>query len=46
MTRLNTSCTPPDDEWLKAKVDSKEYSSKSEVVKEELSRNGDLKAHR
>lgn len=32
MTRLSISFTPPNDEWLKAKVDSKEYTSKSEVV--------------
>lgn len=32
MTRLSISFAPPNDEWLKAKVDSKEYASKSEVV--------------
>ncbi len=32
MTKLSISFTPPNDEWLKAKVDSKEYASKSEVV--------------
>ena len=32
MTRQSISFTPPNDEWLKAQVDSKEYTSKSEVV--------------
>lgn len=32
MSRQSISFTPPNDEWLKAQVDSKEYSSKSELV--------------
>lgn len=32
MPRQSISFTPPNDEWLKAQVDSEEYSSKSEVV--------------
>lgn len=32
MARQSISFTEPNDEWLKAQVDSKEYSSKSEVV--------------
>lgn len=32
MTRQSISFTEPNDEWLKAQVDSKEYSSKSELV--------------
>ena len=32
MTRLSISFTEPNDEWLKAQVNSKEYSSKSELV--------------
>jgi len=32
MPRKSISFTPPNDEWLKAQVDSKEYTSKSEVV--------------
>lgn len=32
MTRQSISLTPPNDEWLKAQVDSKEYSSKSELI--------------
>ena len=32
MARQSISFTQPNDEWLKAQVDSKEYSSKSELV--------------
>ncbi len=32
MTRQSISLTEPNDEWLKKQVDSKEYSSKSELV--------------
>lgn len=32
MARQSISFTKPNDEWLKSQVDSKEYSSKSEVV--------------
>lgn len=32
MTRQSISFTKPNDEWLKAQVDSQEYSSKSELV--------------
>lgn len=32
MSRQSISFTEPNDEWLKAQVDSKEYSSKSELV--------------
>jgi len=32
MTRQSISLTQPNDEWLKNQVDSKEYSSKSELV--------------
>ncbi|MBL1215473.1 MAG: CopG family transcriptional regulator [Ignavibacteriae bacterium] len=32
MTRQSISLTQPNDEWLKSQVDSKEYSSKSELV--------------
>ncbi|SHE60664.1 antitoxin ParD1/3/4 [Psychroflexus salarius] len=32
MTRQSISFTKPNDEWLKAQVDNKEYSSKSELV--------------
>lgn len=32
MTRQSISFTKPNDEWLKAQVNSEEYSSKSELV--------------
>jgi antitoxin ParD1/3/4 len=32
MTRQSISFTEPNDEWLRAQVESKEYSSKSELV--------------
>ncbi len=32
MSRQSISFTKPNDEWLKTQVDSKEYSSKSELV--------------
>lgn len=32
MPRQSISFTKPNDEWLKAQVDSEEYSSKSELV--------------
>ncbi len=32
MGRQSISFTQPNDEWLKTQVDSKEYSSKSELV--------------
>jgi antitoxin ParD1/3/4 len=32
MARQSISLTEPNDQWLKSQVDSKEYSSKSELV--------------
>ena len=32
MKRQSISFTQPNDEWLKSQVDSKEYSSKSELI--------------
>lgn len=32
MARQSISFTQPNDEWLKAQVDNKEYSSKSELI--------------
>ncbi|MBV1911241.1 MAG: hypothetical protein KUG78_18245 [Kangiellaceae bacterium] len=32
MPRQSISFTPPNDEWLRAQVDSEEFTSKSEVV--------------
>ena len=38
MTRQSISLTSPNDEWLKNQVESKEYSSKSEVVNDMIRR--------
>ena len=32
MTRQSISFTDPNDEWLKKQIESKEYSSKSELI--------------
>jgi antitoxin ParD1/3/4 len=32
MARQSISITQPNDDWLKSQVDSKEYSSKSELI--------------
>ncbi len=32
MARQSISLTEPNDEWLKSQIDSREYSSKSELV--------------
>ena len=32
MTRQSISFTEPNDDWLKAQIENKEYSSKSELV--------------
>lgn len=32
MTRQSISFSKPNDEWLKAQIDSEEYSSKSELI--------------
>lgn len=32
MTRQSISLTEPNDEWLKSQINTKEYSSKSELV--------------
>ena len=32
MTRQSISFTPPNEQWLRAQVDSEEYTSKSDVV--------------
>jgi len=32
MARQSISLTEPNDEWLKSQIDSKEYTSKSELV--------------
>lgn len=38
MARQSISFTLPNDEWLKAQVDSKEYTSKSDVVNDLIRR--------
>jgi len=38
MARQSISFTPPNDQWLKAQVDSQEYSSKSEVINDLIRR--------
>lgn len=32
MTRASISLTEPNDDWIQAQIDSKEYSSRSEVL--------------
>ena len=32
MPRASISITPPNDEWIQSRIDSKEFSSRSEVV--------------
>lgn len=38
MSRQSISLTRPNDEWLKAQIDSEEYTSKSEVVNDLIRR--------
>ncbi len=38
MTRQSISFTKPNDEWLKAQVESEEYTSKSDVVNDLIRR--------
>ena len=38
MARQSISFTPPNDQWLKAQVDSQEYASKSEVINDLIRR--------
>jgi antitoxin ParD1/3/4 len=37
MTRQSISLTEPNDDWLKNQIESKEYSSKSELVNDLIS---------
>ncbi len=46
MPRQSISFTPPNDEWLKAKVDSQEYASKSEVVNDLIRKAREIEAIR
>jgi antitoxin ParD1/3/4 len=36
MTRASISLTEPNDDWIQAQIDSKEFSSRSEVVNDVL----------
>ncbi|POF31676.1 ribbon-helix-helix domain-containing protein [Roseibium marinum] len=46
MTRQSISLTRPNDEWLKAQVDSEEYTSKSEVVNDLIRKAREVEAIR
>lgn len=46
MPRQSISFTPPNDEWLKARVDSEEYTSKSEVVNDLIRKAREIEAIR
>ncbi len=38
MTRQSITLTKPNDEWLKARIESEEYTSKSEIVNDLIRR--------
>ncbi len=38
MTRQSITLTRPNDEWLKARIESEEYTSKSEIVNDLIRR--------
>lgn len=38
MTRQSITLTRPNDEWLKARIESEEYSSKSEIINDLIRR--------
>ncbi len=46
MPRQSISFTPPNDEWLKAQVDSGEYTSKSGVVNDLIRKAREIEAIR
>ncbi len=46
MARQSISFTPPNDEWLKAQVESKEYTSKSDVVNDLIRKAREIEAIR
>ena len=46
MSRQSISFTPPNDEWLKAQVDSQEYASKSEAVNDLIRKAREIEAIR
>ncbi|WP_404406224.1 type II toxin-antitoxin system ParD family antitoxin [Pelagibacterium halotolerans] len=46
MVRQSVSLTKPNDDWLKARVESQEYMSKSEVVNDLIRRAREIEAVR
>ena len=46
MSRQSISFTPPNDEWLRAQVESKEFSSKSEVINDLIRKAREIEAIR
>mgnify|MGYP000577117066 CR=1 FL=1 len=46
MPRQSISFTPPNDQWLKAQVESQEFSSKSDVVNDLIRKARELEAIR
>lgn len=46
MPRLSISFSPPNDKWLKAQVDSEEYSSKSAIVNDLIRKAREIEAIR
>jgi antitoxin ParD1/3/4 len=38
MSRVSISFTPPNNKWIKAQIDSQEYTSKSDVVNDVIRR--------
>tara|TARA_B100000678_G_C17891504_1_gene375577 strand:+ start:267 stop:509 length:243 start_codon:yes stop_codon:yes gene_type:complete len=46
VTRQSISLTRPNDEWLKAQVESEEYTSKSDVVNDLIRKARELEALR
>jgi len=45
MARQSISFTEPNDEWLKAQIDNREYSSKSELVNDLIRQARKQQAH-
>jgi len=46
MARQSISFTPPNEEWLRAQVESQEYTSKSEVVNDLIRKAREIEAIR
>jgi antitoxin ParD1/3/4 len=46
MARQSISFTPPNEEWLKAQVESQEYTSKSDVVNDLIRKAREIEAIR